>query len=92
MFNPTMNTRPDKKKEERKWISVPSDVDGPLAKLLRQYHAEIRAGKAALIIAIAFKYRDESSGNRLRVTEHCFVLSASPFTPRECGRNRTFLE
>lgn len=74
-----------------KFTSIPSSP-GPFADDFRASFAAIRDGKASVVVALTWKYRDESSANHLRVTEKCFWMSGGTFTQHDCGRNRTFLE
>jgi hypothetical protein len=76
---------------EGKYVSLPPE-DNAFATDFRQNFEGIRDGTVTVIVVLTWKFRDESSGGRLRVTEKCFWMSGGNFAQHDCGRNRTFLE
>ena len=65
--------------------------DPYLSKYFTEMFDDIERGDLTVAVMITWKYKDDSSGDRNRVTEECFWMSGS-WVQHTCGRRRVFLE
>jgi hypothetical protein len=77
--------------DEPKFVSIPNEP-GAFARDFGANFQAIKNGTSSVLVVLEWKYKDESSGDRYRVTEKCFWMSGGNFAQHDCGRNRTFLE